>query len=67
MMDRGVDVATKDYDGLKPVDLAKQNNHEEAYQLLFRVAKSSLLVRLCRLGRGRFRKFFEGGSRVNML
>ena len=45
MMQRGVDIGVTDNDGLKPVDLAKENNHTEAYQLLFRVTKSRLLVR----------------------
>lgn len=40
-----MDLSTKDNEGLKPVDLAKENNHEEAYQLLFKVARPSLLVR----------------------
>lgn len=45
MLERGTDMSTKDNDGLMPVDLAKQNNHQEAHQLLFRVSKSTLLVR----------------------
>lgn len=45
MMERGVDMSTKDNDGLKPMDLARENNHEEAYQLLFKVTKANLLVR----------------------
>ena len=44
LVQRGVDVTTKDNEGLKPVDLAKQNNHEEAYELLFRVTNPKLLV-----------------------
>ena len=34
-----------DNEGLKPVDLARDNNHEDAYKLLFKVTKSKLLVR----------------------
>ena len=45
LMEHGVDVNTKDNEGLKPVDLAKENNHQEAYQLLFKVARPKLLVR----------------------
>ncbi len=44
LVQRGVDVTTKDNDGLKPADLARENNHEEAYELLFRVMKPKLLV-----------------------
>jgi len=47
MMERGVNMNTKDNDGLLPLDLAKENSHEEAYQLLFKVARSNLLVRTC--------------------
>lgn len=39
-----MDISTKDNDGLKPVDLARENNQEEAFKLLFRVMKSSILV-----------------------
>lgn len=44
LVERGVDINTKDNDGLKPVDLARDNSHEEAFKLLFKVTKSSLLV-----------------------
>ncbi len=44
-MKRGVDVTLKDNDGLKPIDLAQSNNQEEAYRLLFKVAKSNILVK----------------------
>lgn len=47
LVERGVDISTKDNDGLKPVDLARDNNQEEAFKLLFRVMKSNLLVSTC--------------------
>ncbi len=43
-MECGMDINAKDNEGLKPVDLAKENNHQDAYQLLFRVTKPKLLV-----------------------
>ena len=43
-----MDIATVDNDGLKPMDLARDNNHDDAFKLLFRVMKSKILVRMWR-------------------
>jgi len=40
-----VEVNSKDNEGLKPVDLAKENNHQEAYELLFRTARPKIMVK----------------------
>ena len=35
----------EDYEGLRPLDLAKDNQHNECVQLLFKTVSPSLLVR----------------------
>lgn len=35
----------EDYEGLKPLDLAKDNRHDECMQLLFKTISPTLLVR----------------------
>ena len=35
---------TVDYEGLKPLDLARDNNHDECVQLLFKTVKPNILV-----------------------
>ena len=41
-------MAAEDYEGMKPLDLAEDNDHEECAALLFRAIKPSLLVRWMR-------------------
>jgi len=40
----GVDVTVEDYEGLRPLDLARDNDHTECAQLLFKVIQPNLLV-----------------------
>ena len=44
LMKRGVDMTTKDNDGLTPLDIAKENRNEECIRLLFKAQKLEILV-----------------------
>ena len=44
-MKRGVDMNTRDNDGLTPLDIAKENRNEECIRLLFKAQKPEILVR----------------------
>ena len=44
LIQRGVPTHQEDYEGLKPLDLAKDNQHNECVQLLFKTISPSLLV-----------------------
>ena len=44
LLNRGVDIFTLDNEGYMPIDLAKDNDHEECTRLLFHAKTTSLLV-----------------------
>ena len=44
LMKRGVDMTSKDNDGLTPLDIAKENRNEECIRLLFKAQKPEILV-----------------------
>ena len=44
LMKRGVDMNSKDNDGLTPLDIAKENRSEECMRLLFKAQKPEILV-----------------------
>ena len=46
LIQRGAPTHQEDYEGLKPLDLAKDNQHNECIQLLFKTISPSLLVGL---------------------
>ena len=39
-----MDAHSEDYDGLKPIDLAKENKHEECVEILFKALAPTILV-----------------------
>lgn len=43
-INKDVDMATEDYDGMKPLDLARDNNHDECVKALFKTVKTNILV-----------------------
>ena len=44
LLRHGVDAHSEDYDGLKPIDLAKGNKHEECVKILFKALTPTILV-----------------------
>ena len=44
LIQRGVDVTMEDYEGLRPLDLARDNYHTQCAQLLFKALQPTLLV-----------------------
>lgn len=44
LLRHGVDAHCEDYDGLKPIDLAKGNKHEECVEILFKALTPTILV-----------------------
>lgn len=40
----GVDTYSEDLDGLKPIDLAKDNKHDECVKILFKALAPTILV-----------------------
>ena len=44
LLTRGVDIFTVDNEGYMPIDLAKDNDHDECARLLFHAKTTNLLV-----------------------
>ena len=44
LMKKGVDMTSKDDEGLTPLDIAKENRNEECIRLLFKAQKPEVLV-----------------------
>ena len=49
LIQRGAPTHQEDYEGLRPLDLAKENQHDECVQLLFKNVNPTILVRRARL------------------
>lgn len=43
-MKKGVDMTSKDNEGLTPLDIAKENRNEECIRVLFKAQKPEILV-----------------------